>query len=63
MQRLYRSRARTGRRRATIKKVDAIQIKGPQREKTGDNIPAISHDTLQYGAEGDPQHKCRVNSE
>ena len=39
MQRLYRSRVLRGRRRATIKTADAeaLQIKGPQREGTGDN--------------------------
>ena len=39
MQVLYRSRARKGRRRATIKRADteAVQIKGPQREETDDN--------------------------
>ena len=39
MQRLYRSRARRGRVRATIKRADseAIQIKGPKREENGDN--------------------------
>ena len=39
MLRLYRSSARKGRRRATIKRADAeaIQIKGPQWEEKGDN--------------------------
>ena len=38
MQRLYISRARRQRRRATIKIADteAIQIKGPQRQENGD---------------------------
>ena len=39
MQRLYKSRARRGRRSETIKRTDAeaIRIKGPQREAKGDN--------------------------
>ena len=36
---LYRSRARSGRKMATINRVDAdaIQINGPQRDDKGDN--------------------------
>ena len=39
MQRLYKSKARRGRRRATIKSADAeaLLIKGLQREENGDN--------------------------
>ena len=39
MQRLYISRARGGKTRATMKRADAeaVQIKGPQRKETGGN--------------------------
>ena len=71
MQKLYKSRARRGKRRATIKRVDAeaiqikgeaIQIKGPQREEKGDNKESgCKCYTNQGHAEGGFNHKFSLS--